>query len=75
MRKQYDFTDAKPNPYAKKLKTQITIRLENETLDYFKQIATETDLPYQKLINLFLRDCATNHKRPEVKWTRAKAHA
>ena len=75
MRKQYDFSDAKPNPYAKKLKTQITIRLENDTLDYFKQIATETDLPYQKLINLFLRDCAVSHKRPEVKWTRAKAHA
>ena len=75
MRKQYDFSNAKPNPYAKKLKTQITIRLENDTLDYFKQMATETDLPYQKLINLFLRDCATNHKRPEVKWTREKVPA
>lgn len=73
MRKQYDFSEAKPNPYTKKLKTQITIRLENDTLDYFKQIATETDLPYQTLINLFLRDCATNHKRPEVKWTKTQA--
>ena len=75
MRKQYDFSDAKPNSYAKKLKTQITIRLENDTQDYFKQIATETDLPYQTLINLFLRDCAESHKRPDVKWTRAKGHA
>jgi len=68
MRKQYDFSKAKRNPYAKKLKKQITIRIENETIDYFKKIASETDIPYQQLINLYLKDCVENNKKPEINW-------
>jgi predicted DNA binding CopG/RHH family protein len=68
MRKEYDFSKSIKNPYAKKLKKQVTIRLENETIDYFKKLAAETDIPYQKLINLFLRDCAGKKMRPSVSW-------
>lgn len=68
MRKQYVFSKAKRNPYAKKLKKQITIRIENETIDYFKKIASETDIPYQQLINLYLKDCVENNKKPEINW-------
>ena len=56
------------NPYAKKLKKQITIRIENETIEYFKKLAFETDIPYQKLINLFLRDCAEHKIKPTIAW-------
>ena len=69
MRDEYDFSKSVKNPYTKKLKSQITIRLENDTLDYFKQLAAETDLPYQKLINLFLRNCAENKLKPSVTWS------
>lgn len=55
MRNEYDFSKSIKNPYIKKLKRQITIRLESETIEYFKQLAIETDIPYHKLINLFLR--------------------
>ena len=68
MRNEYDFSKSVKNPYAKKLKKQITIRLENETVDYFKQLAEETDIPYQKLINIYLRDCAQNKLKPSIKW-------
>ncbi len=50
------------------------MRIEKDILDYFKQLSAETDLPYQKLINLFLRDCAEHHKKPSVQWTAKKAH-
>ena len=69
MRKEYDFSKSLKNPYTKKLKKQITIRLESETITYFKKLAEETDIPYQKLINLFLRDCAQNKLRPSIKWS------
>jgi predicted DNA binding CopG/RHH family protein len=68
MRKEYDFSNSVKNPYAKRFKKQITIRIENETIDYFKDLAQETDIPYQKLINLFLRDCAQNNRKPSIKW-------
>jgi len=68
MRDEYDFSKAKPNPYAKKLKTPITIRLEPEIISYFKRLAEETGIPYQTLINLFLRDCALSKKKPKVSW-------
>lgn len=74
MRKQYDFSQGIKNPYVKRLKKQITIRIEKDILDYFKQLSAETDLPYQKLINLFLRDCAEHHKKPSVQWIAKKAH-
>jgi uncharacterized protein (DUF4415 family) len=68
MKKHYDFSNAIKNPYAKKLKRQITIRIETDVVDYFKQLSVKEDIPYQKLMNLFLRDCAINHKRPAIRW-------
>ena len=70
MKKEYDFSNSIKNPYTKKLKKQITIRLENETINYFKELATETDIPYQKLINLFLRDCAKQQMKPSISWNK-----
>jgi predicted DNA binding CopG/RHH family protein len=75
MLKNYDFSKSIKNPYVKKLKKQITIRVENDTIDYFKKIALDTDIPYQKLINLFLRDCAQQNKRPEINWKPQKRKA
>ena len=69
MRKQYDFSKAKLNPYVGKLKKQITIRLETSTIDYFKELAEELGIPYQNLINMYLRDCALAAKRPALKWS------
>ena len=60
MRESYDFTNASRNPYAKRLKQQITIRIDRDTLGYFKALANETGTPYQTLINLYLRECATS---------------
>ena len=56
MRDNYDFSDSKPNPYAKRMKRQITIRLDEETITYFKAMANRNGLPYQSLINLYLRE-------------------
>ena len=60
---EYDFSNATRNPYAKKLKKQITIRLDTDTVDYFKQEAFRTNIPYQNLINLYLTDCAVQKKK------------
>ena len=68
MRKEYDFTKARRNPYAKKLKRQVTIRLDLPTIEYFKTMATDTGIPYQTLINLYLRDCAATGKRLALRW-------
>lgn len=68
MRKHYDFSDARPNPYAKQLKKPVTIRLEQSTLTYFKELAAETGIPYQTLINIYLRDCATHRKQLRLHW-------
>jgi predicted DNA binding CopG/RHH family protein len=68
MRKHYDFSEAKRNPYAKQLKKQVTIRLEDRTLIYFKELATETGIPYQTLINMYLRDCAARRKQLRLEW-------
>jgi uncharacterized protein (DUF4415 family) len=69
MRKEYDFSKSIKNPYAKQLKKQISIRIERETIDYFKALAGETGIPYQNLMNLYLRDCALSQKKPEFKWS------
>jgi len=69
MRERYDFSDSVPNPYAKRMKQQITIRIDQDTVDYFKSMAEEKGIPYQSLINLYLRDCATQHKRLDLTWT------
>lgn len=75
MRKQYDFTNSVKNPYIKKIKQQISIRVDNDTLDYFKEVAIDADIPYQKLINFFLRDCAEQKKRPSIRWMPHKVHS
>jgi len=75
MRKEYDFSTARPNPYARRLKQSVTIRLERPTIAYFKALAAETGIPYQTLINLYLRDCATTRKRLAVRWRPARAGA
>ena len=71
MRKRYDFSKAKPNPYAKRLKRQITIRLDEDTLAYFKKLAEDAEIPYQTLINLYLRECARTREKPAMKWEAA----
>jgi predicted DNA binding CopG/RHH family protein len=68
MKKSYDFSQGKRNPYAKKLKKQITIRLDENTLDYFKNLADELGIPYQTLMNLYLGECAQTGKRPSMRW-------
>jgi len=68
MRKSYDFSKSVKNPYAKCLKKQITIRLDEDTISYFKAMAEDKGIPYQSLINLFLRDCANEHRELETKW-------
>jgi predicted DNA binding CopG/RHH family protein len=68
MKTEYDFTKSTPNPYTKKLKKQITIRLDIETIDYFKKVSDETGVPYQNLINLYLMDCASKNKKPNFAW-------
>ena len=68
MRKESDFTAAKPNPYIKRLKTAVTIRLESDVIAYFKALSLETHIPYQNLINLYLLDCAREHRRISLKW-------
>lgn len=68
MRKEYDFSEAKRNPYASQLKKQITIRLDEDAIDYFKSISQEVGIPYQSLINLYLRDCAVSHRKLNLNW-------
>ncbi|MBD2088609.1 BrnA antitoxin family protein [Microcoleus sp. FACHB-1515] len=68
MKNEYDFSQSVRNPYIKKLKKQITIRLEEDVLDYFKSLSEETGIPYQTLINLYLQDCAKSKRRPSLEW-------
>jgi len=62
MRKHYDFSNSKPNPCVQNLKKQITIRIDEDTIAYFKNMADEKRIPYQRLINLYLRDCAQSRR-------------
>ena len=68
MKENYDFSKGVKNPYAKRLKKQITIRIEEPTIEYFKGLAEELDLPYQTLINLYLRDCAQSGRKLNLEW-------
>ena len=68
MRSEYDFSQSRKNPYANQLKRQITIRLDTTAVNYFKEMAAELGMPYQNLINLFLRDCAMQKRRPVIQW-------
>ena len=70
MRSHYDFSKMKgrKNPYVRLLKQPVTIRLDRDTVAYFKALAKKTGLPYQSLINLYLRDCAVHHREPSFEW-------
>jgi hypothetical protein len=70
MRKEYDFSKAVRNPYAAKLKKQITIRIDQSVVDYFKALASELDIPYQNLINLYLKDCTIEGRKPKLQWNK-----
>jgi len=69
MRSEYDFSQSRKSPYARQLKRRITIRIDTAAVDYFKQMAAELGMPYQNLINLFLRDCAIQKRRPMLQWS------
>ena len=70
MKREYDLSKmkARKNPYASKLKKQVTIRMGEDVVSYFKGLANETGIPYQSLINLYLRDCVANGRRPDLSW-------
>ena len=68
MRKHYNFFGSQRNPYARRLKKQVTIRLDSETLAYFKKLADDAKIPYQTLINMYLRDCAAQRKELRLEW-------
>jgi len=70
MKNEYDFSTmrARKNPYASKLKKPVTIRLSEDVIEYFKKMAEESGVPYQSLINLYLRDCASNHRKVNIQW-------
>lgn len=68
MLNEYDFSKARKNPYVKKLKRQITINIDGDTVEYFKGLSESTGIPYQTLINLYLTDCAKAKKKPTVAW-------
>jgi predicted DNA binding CopG/RHH family protein len=68
MRKEYDFSTGRPNPYAKRLKRSVTIRLDEGTIEYFKDLAAETGIAYQTLINSYLRECVTTRRRLAMRW-------
>ena len=69
MREEYDFSIARKNPYAKKLKKQITINIDGDTIQFFKDMASTSGIPYQTLINLYLSDCAANNRQLNLSWS------
>ena len=68
MKEEYDFTGAKKNPYAKKLRQQVTINLDCSTIEYFKEMSSSTGVPYQTLINLYLSDCVKSRRKLHITW-------
>jgi uncharacterized protein (DUF4415 family) len=70
MEDEYDLSKMKsrPNPFAKRLKKQVTLRMSLDVIEYFKGMAEETGIPYQSLINLYLRDCAAAQRKPNLQW-------
>ena len=70
MKPEYDFSTMKSrkNPYAAKLKRQVTIRMSDDIIGYFKEMAEDTGIPYQSLINLYLRDCVAHNRKPDLSW-------
>jgi predicted DNA binding CopG/RHH family protein len=68
MRKQYDFSASRKSPYAAQLKKSVTIRLDQDSITYFKSVAEQTGIPYQSLINLYFKECASLGKKPNLAW-------
>lgn len=70
MKAEYDLSKmkARKNPYASKLKKPVTMRLSEDVIGYFKQMADEAGVPYQSLINLYLRDCVAQHRKIDIAW-------
>ena len=68
MKKRYDFSKSVKNPYLRKPKKQLTIRLDEDTIDHFRALAEKNGIPYQNLINLYLRDCAASGRKLSMKW-------
>lgn len=66
--REYDFSKARRNPYASRLKQSVTIRLDSAAVTYFKDLAAELEIPYQTLINLYLRDCAASRRKLALQW-------
>ena len=75
MRREYDFSKGRRNPYAAKLKRSVTIRLDEDTITYFKQMGEDLEIPYQTLINLYLRECAGSGRRLAMEWKRPRRGA
>jgi predicted DNA binding CopG/RHH family protein len=70
MKKEYDLSkmQSRKNPYASKLKKSVTVRLSEDIIGYFKDMSIESGIPYQSLINLYLRDCVLNHRKIDISW-------
>ena len=68
MRAEYEFTKARKNPYAAQLDKQLTIRLDEDTIGYFKEISEQVGIPFESLINLYLRDCAAHSRKLDLRW-------
>ena len=70
MKAEYDFSKMKSrrNPYASKLKKSVTMRLSEDVVAYFKHMAADAGVPYQSLINLYLRDCIMQHRQVQIAW-------
>ena len=68
MKEEYEFTKAKKNPYAKKLRQQVTINLDSSVIDYFKEMSASSGIPYQTLINLYLSDCVKSRRQLNISW-------
>ena len=70
MKKEYDLSKMKvrKNPYISKLKRQVTIRMSDDVIDYFKNMSEDTGIAYQSLINLYLKDCVESDRRPDLSW-------
>jgi len=70
MKSEYDLSkmQSRKNPYASKLKKPVTMRLSEDVIEYFKSMAKDSDIPYQTLINLYLRDCLNHHRQLDISW-------
>ena len=68
MKSHYDFSKGKRNPYVRRLKQQVTMRLDRDTIQYFKNLSEENSIPYQTMINLYLRECAVSRKKLSISW-------